>query len=163
MSLRSPRNLAAVIIAGALAAALAVQPALPADDARIRQLETDLQQLRIRLDEQSRRIDRLEQALSRRPSGPLIGTIPGRHEEGTGPAATGKQPWHSAEPWTQVAEGMSEEQVTKFLGQPTARESFGRYMTFFYRGTVANVGSIGGHVNFTDGRVVAVNAPAFGP
>jgi hypothetical protein len=141
---------------------LGAQPALAAEDVRIRQLETDLQQLRIRLDEQSRRIDRLEQALSRSPKEPLVGTIPGSHEQGNSPAATGRQPWHSREPWTQVTEGMSEQQVTKVLGPPTARESFGRYMTLFYRGTVANVGAIGGHVNFMDGRVVAVNAPAFG-
>jgi hypothetical protein len=56
---------------------------------------------------------------------------------------------------------MSEAQVTDVLGQPTSAETFGRYKTLFYRGTVSGSGPVSGHVNLLDDRVVAISQPGF--
>jgi hypothetical protein len=136
--------------------------ALADDAARISQLESAIQQLRMRIDEQNRRIMRLEEELRVRSSGPPVGTIPGRHEGRTSAAATTRQPWHSPKSWEQLSKGMSEARVRGILGLPTSIESLGELKTLFYRGEVVGSGSLSGHVNLRNDQVVAVNKPAFG-
>jgi uncharacterized coiled-coil protein SlyX len=129
-----------------------------ADDAsRISTLESTIQQLKTRVEEQERRIERLEADLDRLSGEPHIKAIPRPREENAAPPATGKQPWHSPEPWARVSKGMTREQVTEILGQPTAVESMDGYATLFYR-----LGSLNGLVNLRDNHVVAVNKPSFG-
>lgn len=134
-----------------------------ADDAsRISRLESELQQLRIRLDAQDRRIQRLEEQLKARGGAQAPGTITGRREIRPATEATGPLPWHSPAPWAQIRKGMTEAEVTEILGEPTSVESAGSLKTLFYRGTAAGRGAVSGHVNLRDGRVLAVNPPALG-
>ncbi len=132
-------------------------PALADDASRISTLESTIQQLRARIDEQNRRIERLEAALSSRTGAPLIEPTPGKPDSHAPQAATGKQPWHAPESWARVAKGMTQAQVSEILGTPTAIESMDAFTTLFYR-----AGPLNGLVNLRDDRVVAVNAPAFG-
>jgi TolA-binding protein len=132
------------------------------DAARISRLESDLQQLRARVDEQERRIERLENELGRRSNQPPIARPPVREEGGVAAAAaTGPQPWHSPAAWDRVAKGMTQAQVAEILGPPTQVESVDAYKTLFYRGSVAGKGSLSGLVNLRDDQVVAVKKPAF--
>jgi len=132
------------------------------DAARISRLESDLQQLRARIDEQDRRIERLENELARRNNSPPIARPPIREEGGVAStAATGPQPWHSPAAWDRVVKGMTQAQVAEVLGPPTQVESIDAYKTLFYRGSVAGKGSVSGLVNLRDDRVVAVKKPAF--
>lgn len=116
---------------------------------------------RTRVDEQQRRITRLEEELEQQASEPVVATIPGKREDRFPAALPGRLPWHSPDAWTHVSKGMSEEQATAALGQPTSVETFGRYKTLFYRGTVASSGALSGHVNLLDDRVLAVTPPEF--
>ena len=131
--------------------------ALADDAARISTLESTVQQLRIRIDEQSRRIERLEAELNSRKGVPLIKPPASKREEYAPQAATGKQPWHAPESWARVTKGMTQAQVTEILGSPTAVESLDTFTTLFYRS-----GSLNGLVNLREDRVVAVNKPTFG-
>jgi hypothetical protein len=138
--------------------------ALADDAARISRLESEIQLLRTRIDEQHRRILRLEDELKRGTGNGPVRTVPERHVDGVAidrPAATESLPWHAAESWARVTTGMSEAEVTEILGPPTSVESIDSYKTLFYRGPVAGSGSMSGIVNLRDGRVVAVNAPDF--
>ena len=58
-------------------------------------------------------------------------------------------------------EGMAEAEVTRVLGEPTYSESMASFKTLFCHGLVAGSGSMSGHVNLRDGRVVAVKRPEF--
>ena len=131
------------------------------DSARISRLESEIRQLRTRVDEQQRRISRLEEELKRQANEPVVATIPGKRQERIPAASPDKLLWHSPASWTGVSKGMSEEQVTEVLGQPTSLETFGRYKTLFYRGMVPGSGPISGHVNLLDDRVLAVSLPEF--
>ena len=132
------------------------------DAARISRLESDLQQLRAQIDEQDRRIERLENELGRRTNTPPVARPPVREEGGVASTAvTGPQPWHSPETWDRVMKGMTQAQVAEILGPPTQVESIDAYKTLFYRGSVAGKGSVSGLVNLRDDRVVAVKKPAF--
>jgi hypothetical protein len=155
------RALVVVVIPFVLTMALYPKYAGADDAARISRLESEIRLLRTRVDEQQRRITRLEDELKRQANDPVVGTIPGRREDRIPTASPDQLPWHSQESWTGVSRGMSEEQVTDVLGQPTSVEAFGRYKTLFYRGTVPGSGSISGHVNLLDDRVLAVSPPAF--
>lgn len=132
------------------------------DSARISRLESEIQLLRTRIDEQQRQIARLQEELNRRSSEPVIGTIQGKREDRVAAVATERLPWHSPESWARITKGMTEEQVTQILGPPGSLESFGRYKTLFYRGSVSGSGTLSGHVNMLDDRVLAVGTPAFG-
>lgn len=157
--------LRALIIATSVCVSTAgVTPRLAlADDAsRISQLELEIQRLRTLIDDQSRRIQRLEEELRRRQSPGFIETTPEERAQGgltSAPPSTKPLPWHAAKSWARVARGMSETEVTGILGPPASVESISSLKTLFYRGTVAGVGSVSGIVNLRDGRVVAVNAP----
>jgi hypothetical protein len=141
---------------------MALDPGIAgADDAaRISRLESEIRLLRTQIDEQQRRIARLEEELKRQARDPVVGTLPGRRENRPPAPSPGQRPWHAAESWTRVSRGMSEEEVAGILGQPTSVETFGRYKTLFYRGTVAGTGEISGHLNLLDDRVVAISQPA---
>jgi hypothetical protein len=155
------RALVVAVIPVVLTMALCPVVAGADDAARISRLESELRLLRTRVDEQQRRIARLEEELKRQANEPVVGTTPGRREDRAPAASPDQLPWHSPESWTGVSKGMSEEQVTEVLGQPTSVESFGRYKTLFYRGTVPGSGLLSGHVNLLDDRVLAVSPPSF--
>lgn len=150
-----------------LACLLAIAPlttgtAIADDAARISRLETEIQQLRVLVDEQARRIQRLEEALDRRAAGPALQPRPRPGEMRTdAPAAATRQPWHSAAAWDRVGKGMTADEVKSALGEPTAAESVGALSTLFYRGSAPGGRALSGHVNLKDGRVVAVSKPAF--
>ena len=132
------------------------------DAARISRLETEIQQLRTLVNEQARRIQRLEGELNRRAGSsepqprPRVGAM-----RTDAPPSAARQPWHGAAAWDRVAVGMSAEEVTQILGEPTSAESIGALKTLFYRGAVPGGPTVSGHVNFKDGGVVAVSKPAF--
>jgi hypothetical protein len=157
----SLRALAVASVTGILTIALYAACASADDPARISRLESEIRQLRTRVDEQQRRIARLEEELKRQQKEPVVATIPGRREDRI-PSATSEQlPWHSLDSWSGIEKGMSEEQVTVVLGQPTFVETFGRYKTLFYRGMVPGSGAISGHVNLLEDRVLAISQPEF--
>ena len=148
---------------GALAVAFAPLPA-PADDAaRMSQIESEIQQLRRQLDEQSRRLQRLEDALGR--AGVAVpDSRPWRSPPGAPlaqPRTTGAPPWHVPQAWDRVTKGMTADEVTAILGMPTAVESVDGLKTMFYRGTAPGGANLDGIVNFKDERVVAVARPKF--
>ena len=139
--------------------------ALSAEDAsRISRIETEIQQLRSQVDEQNRRIERLEAELASRagasPADPVSKTRQGV-ERVDKPVPVGRQPWHSADAWTRIIKGMTTEQVTAILGEPTSVESIPGLKTLFYRGATTAGVHLSGLVNFRDERVVAVNVPKF--
>ena len=149
------------LILAAMPIAFLPVDSLADDAARLSRLESDLQQLRARIDEQDRRIERLENELGRRTNTPPIARPPVREEGGVASAvATGPQPWHSPAAWDRVAKGMTQAQVAEILGPPTQVESVDSYKTLFYRGSVAGAGSVSGLVNLRDDKVVAVKKPA---
>lgn len=161
----APITIHSVIAAIACALAITLLPASShADDAtRISFLESEIQKLRTRLSEQDRRIQRLEAELELRASA----TSPDwRIRRPADPApiesleTAGVVPWHSADAWDRIAKGMSHEEVTGILGEPTAIEAVDAYKTLFYRGVTADGDSISGHVNLREGRVVAIKKPA---
>jgi len=156
-----PRIFICALFSG-LMAGLLPPCALGDDAARISRLESEIQLLRTRIDEQHRRILRLEDALKARTPDPMIGATPRRYPDKATIAGTDSLPWHTPESWERVTEGMSESQVTAFLGQPTAIESVGVLKTLFYRGAAAASDPESGHVNLRDDRVVAVSKPVFG-
>jgi hypothetical protein len=154
-----PRSIRCVFFAIAF-----VVPAHADDAARVSRLESEIQQLRTQIDEQNRRIQRLEAELGRRSGGASTPRQPKPATDGTParrPAATGPQPWQQRAPWARVAKGMSAEQVIAVLGEPTAVESVDGFKTLFYRGANAAGATISGIVNLRDERVVAVVQPAF--
>jgi hypothetical protein len=148
-------------------AMLAAPVAAFADDAtRVSQLESEIQQLRRLIDDQNRRIQRLEDALStrgdsaigapqhRRPS--LAAPVPS-------PSSNLRQLWHTPDAWTRVSPGMTSVQVTAILGAPTSVDALDVLKSMFYRGTTSDGVQLSGLVNLRDDRVVAVNKPAFPP
>ena len=147
------------------AIALAVAgPAYAQDGARISRLESEIQQLRAQIDEQNRRIQRLETELARRSGTAPAGSaskIDADDRRINRPAASGPQPWHAPANWDRVAKGMSTEQVTEILGEPTAAESIEGLKSLFYRGATPGGAALNGLVNLRDDRVVAIVRPGF--
>ena len=139
-------------------------PALADDGARISRLESEIQLLRTQIDEQNRRIRKLEADLARRsgtaPASPASPRA-GGDKRTSQPTPAGPQPWHAAAAWERVAKGMTADQVTAILGAPTAAESVDALKTLFYRGSTPAGASLSGIVNLRDDRVVAVVKPAF--
>jgi len=142
---------------------MAVYPsgALADETARISRLESEIQLLRTQIAAQDRRIQRLEEEWDRRASGQPIPGIPKVRDDRAMTVATGPLPWHSLEPWELVKKGMSETEVKSVLGEPTYSESIDSFKTLFYNGLVKGSGTLSGHVNLRDGRVVAINKPGF--
>lgn len=134
------------------------------DGARISRLESEIQQLRAQIDEQDRRVQRLEAELARRSGAPPAGTaqrIDADDKRIHQSTATGSQSWHMRSNWERVAKGMSAEQVAAILGEPTAAESVDGLKSLFYRGTTPAGATLNGLVNLRDDRVVAVVMPTF--
>jgi hypothetical protein len=147
-----------------MVAALVPNPAIAQDSARISRLEAEIQQLRSQIDEQNRRIQRLEAELGRRSQGSAIAPQPPKRAEpiaAARPAATERQPWHAPQAWDRVAKGMTVEEVKQLLGEPTAVQAMDDIKTLFYRGSTTAGASLSGHVNLRDERVVAVARPNF--
>jgi hypothetical protein len=144
-------------------AVLSATSALADDAARVSRLESEIQQLRTQIDEQNRRIQRLEAELVRRPGARPTPTPKSAASDDPAPKAstTGPQPWHSPASWGRVAKGMTAAAVIAILGEPTAVESVDGLKTLFYRGTTAAGDGVSGIVNLRDERVVAVASPAF--
>jgi len=141
---------------------LVTVPAIADDAARISRLETEIQQLRALVDEQARRIQRLEEDLNRRAATSVPQPRPRAGDMRTeAPASASRQPWHQSAPWDRVAKGMPEADVVRILGAPTAAESVGALKSLFYRGAAPGGPPLAGHVNLKEGRVVAVSKPAF--
>ncbi len=139
-------------------------PACADEGARISRLESEIQLLRSQIDEQNRRIQRLEADLARRSGTAPSSAAPkpaGDDKRVRPPASTGPQPWHAAAAWNRVEKGMTTEQVTAILGAPTAAESVEGFKTLFYRGTTVAGATLDGLVNLRDDRVVAVVKPGF--
>jgi hypothetical protein len=164
MQARIGRAVITVVAGTLLSVGLMPGPASADDSPRISQLELEIQRLRTRVDEQQRRILRVEEELSRRTGADFPATPPPKRVTDTAAGklpTSGPLPWHSAKTWARVAKGMTEVQVKEILGPPASAEATGSYMTMFYRGPVAGAGTVSGIVNLRDGRVVAVNAPDF--
>jgi cell division protein FtsB len=160
------RSTVALLCACALAGLSFSTTAAADDAARISYLESEIRLLRTRLDEQSRRIQQLEAQLERLSGGASPQPAPKRrvNEMRTDrPPSAGPLPWQSAPAWERVAKGMTQDQVTAILGEPTMVESLDSYKTLFYRGPAANGGDADGHVNLKDDRVVAIRKPDFQP
>jgi cell division protein FtsB len=156
----------AVVVAslGMAAVALAPHSASADDAARISRLESEIQLLRTQIDEQSRRIQRLEAELKRRADGPAVEPR-ARTRDGEmraeRTASARPLPWHAAEAWARIEKGMTADEVTAMLGAPTAVESVDSLKTLFYRGAGPGGAALSGHVNLRDDRVVAVSKPEF--
>jgi hypothetical protein len=142
---------------------LASFPAFAQDAARIGRLESEIQVLRSQLDEQNRRIQRLEAQLAGRSGAAAVGDPqPKRrvNEMRTDAArSTAPQPWHAAAAWDRIGKGMTVEEVEAILGSPTATEAVDDFRTLFYRGTTPAGRAVDGLVNFREDRVVAVRKP----
>jgi hypothetical protein len=150
-------------VAGLVLAGLAPAPRAADDSARVSRLESEIQQLRSQLNEQARRIERLEEELKRRggaASGPSQQRAPAGPSAAARPDASGSFPWHSAAAWDRVRRGMTVAEVSAILGEPTSVESVDSYKSLFYRGSTSAGVLVIGHVNFRDERVVAVSKPA---
>ena len=151
------------VLAAWLAGAIAAPFAIADDAARISRLETEIQQLRSQIDEQNRRIQRLEAALARGTTAPAAVPRPsprsGDMRTDAGPG-TEPQPWHTAPAWERVKPGMTEDEVVAILGSPSAADSIGALKSLFYRDAPGRP-DLSGHVNLKDGRVVAVARPSF--
>ena len=146
-------------------AMLAAPVAAFGDDAtRISQLESEIQQLRRQIDEQNRRIQRLEDALAVRGES-TIGAPQLRRSSNGAPVPASpsnvRQLWHTPDAWMRVSPGMTSVQVTAILGQPTSVDAVDALKTMFYRGTTPDGVQLSGLVNLRDDHVVAVNKPAF--
>lgn len=146
-------------------AMLASPVAAFADDAtRISRLESEIQQLRREIDDQSRRIQRLEAALGARDAG--ASSAPPQRRPATAaanpePPSKVRLPWHVAGNWARISPGMTSVQVTAILGEPTSVDAVDALKTMFYRGTTPDGVELSGLVNLRDDRVVAVGKPAF--
>jgi hypothetical protein len=160
---RNPIRSRIIPAACALAIALLAAPAWADDAARISFLESEIQKLRIDIDEQDRRIQRLEAAIARLggAAAPARVTI-GRPDTAAPAPAAAPLPWHSMAAWDAITQGMTREQVMEILGKPIAVEAVDAYETLFYRGATVKGTAISGHVNLRDGRVVAVSKPVTG-
>jgi hypothetical protein len=125
--------------------------AVLADEARERQLELDVAQLRRELLAQSRRIDELERQTQRGVREPAA----------TVPLASPALPaWLVAANWERVRPGMSEAEVTQVLGTPTSnREANAQRKTLFYALEIAPEAYLAGSVEMLDGRVSEVKKP----
>ena len=137
--------------AGFLLLLIVASTAALADEARERQLELDVAQLRRELMAQGRRIDELERQTARGV----------RESPVTAPPVSPALPaWLVAANWERVRPGMSEADVTQLLGTPTSvREANAQRKTLFYALEIAPEAYLAGSVEMADGRVSEVRKP----
>lgn len=129
------------------------------DAAVVRELQSEVQILKARINAQDRRIEALERAINQSASSkPSVVLYP---DAAAAPQIGISSAWHSASAWARVKEGMSESQVIAILGRPTSTEEVGPYKTLFYQGPVSGSGSVSGNVKLTDNRVWTTNKPVF--
>ncbi len=128
--------------------------AAPAEDARVRQLELDVAQLRREVMAQARRIDELERQTTRPVRRP--------GQEADAPLAAPAHPkWLVAANWERVRLGMLESDVVQLLGPPTsirAGDGAGT-KTLFYALEVAPDAYLAGGIELGNDRVTAVKKP----
>lgn len=139
-------------------AALLVSVSTPvlAQDARVRQLELDVQQLRREVSAQARRIDELERQSVRGVQRPSRAIAP---EAPVLPAALAA--WLVAANWDRVRSGMSEIDVVQVLGPPTSvrSDAAAERKTLFYALELGPKAFLAGSVELASGRVAEVNRP----
>lgn len=127
-----------------------------AQDARVRQLELDVQQLRRELTTQARRIDELERQLTRGIQRPP------KDSAVEAPVATPALPaWLVTANWEQVRPGMLEVEVVQILGAPTSirSDSGATSKTLFYALEVGPTAFLAGGIEIANGRVTEVKKP----
>lgn len=127
-----------------------------ADDARVRQLELDVAQLRRDVMAQARRIDELERQLSR-------GVQQAAKEPGVeAPVVTPvSSAWLFAANWERIRPGMAEYDVVQLLGVPTSMraDSSSETKTLLYALEVAPGAFVAGSIEIANGRVAEVKKP----
>lgn len=123
-----------------------------ADDARERQLELDVQQLRRELLAQGRRIEELERQAGRGVKETSVTMLP---------VVPVRPPWLVAANWDRVHAGMTEDEVRQVLGTPTSvREGDSEQSkVFFYAVEVAPEAYLAGSVELDAGKVREVKKP----
>jgi hypothetical protein len=123
-----------------------------ADDARERQLELDVQQLRRELLAQARRIDELERQSGRGVKETSVTMLP---------VVPVRPPWLVAANWERVHAGMSEAEVKQVLGTPTTVRDGGSEQSkiFLYALEVAPEAYLAGSVQLDNGKVTEVKKP----
>lgn len=89
------------------------------------------------------------------------GAVGEPHVSSSPPSARGGLPWHRAEAWRRLKDGMSERQVLSILGNPTSTKDLHPFRTLFYRGEVTGSGFVSGNVQLQEDRVWQVNVPVF--
>ena len=132
-------------------------PAFAQDDLRLRQVETDVRQLRQQVEMQNQRIDRLESS-ARMPPGsaaaPSVATGP-RAADDASPA------WLVSTNWDKLRTGMKELDVIALLGRPTSvrTDENAKTRTMFYAMELGPNAFLTGHVTFGDSGVAEINRP----
>jgi hypothetical protein len=135
--------------------AMLAAPARAEDSEILRQLKNDVAGLTEVVAEQARRIEKLEHALSAGLD------AADRSTKYAATPAVAAPPWHSANNWGRVKDGMSESQVAAILGQPTTVKNLYEFKTLFYEGEVRGSGVVNGNLGLKDGRVWQINIPVF--
>jgi|GEM_PF-994853 len=143
--------------ASALALLLALPAAAQTDRLRIEELRQDIRRLERTIQEQARRIDRLERQLAQagRPTAPATG----RGADGVPAGAF--ETWIAPERWDRVREGMTAQEVISILGPPTAVRPDGTSptRTLFYTLQIGDTAFLSGTVRLENDRVRAVERP----
>jgi hypothetical protein len=147
-----------VSIAIVFAIASFARPVL-ADDLKVVQLEQDVRDLKQQVQQQSRRIDALEQELRQaraNTSGAAKSNIGNEASRSADPSRT----WLNIANWDRVRTGTTELDVIAALGPPTAvRKPGGAQQTLLYSLEIAAGGFLVGEVVLSDHRVIEVRKP----
>jgi len=151
------KHQATMIVALSLALGLAALVAANADDLKVSQLEQDVRELKQQLTQHARRIEVLESERTR--AQPTIAPPPDR------PAAKSADPqsaWLSIANWDGVRVGMSEQEVVRQLGAPTAtrKAEQGNGQLLLYAMEIGTGRFLAGRVEMSDARVIAIHKPA---
>jgi len=145
------RQLAATAAIAIVTAAAFAQ--VPADDSRVRYLESEVTRLQREVDAQSRRIEALEQAA--RIASPLQSPASGLRMD-TSPA------WLVAASWDRLKIGMKSQEVIAVLGRPTStrNNNDGKLSLLFYAMEVGRDTVLSGTIRLDgDGVVTEINRP----
>jgi hypothetical protein len=145
----------AAIAATAVTLATSVHAQVPVDDLRVRQLETDLMRLQRTVDEQSRRIQYLEQAMQlASPSFSSLVPTPSQ-QQNSSPA------WLVTASWDRIKPGMTPQQVMAILGRPTSSRTAedGKLRLLYYVMELGQDIYLSGTIRVDDTGVVEINRP----
>ena len=112
-------------------------------------VEQELKDLRYKVQQQDKRIKKLERLLS----------SPAKVKKAK--QAANSDGWRKPSNWTRVKKGMSYSQVKRILGKPTRTQSITPYVTYYYTGYIPNSGDVIGKVTFNDGRMSYAEIPVF--